>query len=270
MENRKNPHTWTLIVIILGTISFCCIGSIFIPSITSDFSIDQLMRFFAILFLISSIALVFLLLIDRRIYNKNLDILEKEYKEKLKILEINYQRKLEDETEKILQDTTPIFLEKWFSEISKAEYHSEREVETKFIYPLIRFLGYEFNDIHMQHSMKVPIGRQNVFAVADFVIDNPNTSEPLIVVEAKSTSQLLDLDVQNQARSYAFTIKAPYYLITNGVSLSLFKRDLSQDIQLLNTDIRTLKQNWGKLYGFIGNKVRSSKTLILENEGLVD
>ena len=140
-------------------------------------------------------------------------------------------------------------------EISNADYKSEREVETKFIYPLIRFLGYEFNDVHMQHSMNVPVGRQIVPAVADFIIDNPKTKEPFVVIEAKSTTQKLDLDVQNQARSICVHRKCPI-LSNNKMALRYLyiKRDVSQDVRLLAIDITNIQQYWEKLDSLLGKE----------------
>jgi len=254
MISQKKPHTWIVIVFILAFIFFCCIGSVYISTLYTESAPDQIFKFISIVLGIFFIAVMVFMLIDRQIYNRNLDNLAEEYNKKTKILEEEYQVKLNNKTEEIIRDTKPIYLHKWFDEISNADYKSEKEVETKFIYPLIRFLGYEFNDIHMQHSMKVPIGRQTVPAIADFIIDNPKTNEPFIVIEAKITTQKLDLDVQNQARSYAFTVNALYYLITNGIALSLYKRDVSQDIRLIAIDIKNIQQHWEKLDSVLGKK----------------
>lgn len=254
MEKIKTPHTLTIIVIIFASVLFCCIGSFLIPVITSDFSIESITRFLAILFFLSTVSLILILIVDRRIYKENVQIIDDKYQKSLESFRKDYQNKMNRKLNEVLQNTRPLYLERWCNEVATADYKNEKEVETKFIYPFIRFLGYELNDIEMQYSMKVPIGRQEVLAIADFVIFNPKTHVPLIVIEAKPPTQSLNTDVQNQARSYAFSMNAPYYIITNGISLSLYKRDVYQDNRLLAIDIKNLQNQWNKVDEILGTK----------------
>lgn len=241
MDQIKNPQTTIVLVILTATILICCNSVIFIPFLITGFTIELLSIFLAILFFISSFAILLILILDHRIYKKNLQILEK-----------NYQTKIHLRTNEILKDTKPLYIKNWCREISKAEFYNEKEVETKFLYPLIRFLGHKIEDVRMQYSMKVPIGRQSVGAIADFVVFNPKTNEPQIILEAKPPTQKLDSYVQNQARSYAFTLNAPYYLITNGVSLYLYERHVTQDLELLFISIDNLHKHWDEIANIIG------------------
>lgn len=140
--------------------------------------------------------------------------------------------------------------ESWFAEIQNATYASELEVETKYIYPMMRFLGYGLQDIRMRVEAIVRVGRADVRGIADWVVYKD--SHPMIVVEAKAVQQGLDVNVQEQARSYCFALNVPMYLLTNGREIKLYKRGVGFDELVFRATTAELPGKWGELYGLIG------------------
>jgi len=242
MEELKSPHIQIVIIVVIVSIIFCCISFTLIPALVSEFKTEVFLGVLALIFFISSAALIIVISIDHKIYKTNINIIER-----------NYQKILHNKTELILQDVMPSYIKNWCVEVSTTKYNNEKEVETKFIYPFMRFLGYKMEDIQMQYSTKVQVGRQAIAGIADFVIFDPFTKNPLLIIEAKHSSQKLDINVQNQARSYAYAINAPYYMVTNGVVVLLFKRKIGQDVRLLAVDVKNLHSHWEKFVNILGN-----------------
>ena len=56
------------------------------------------------------------------------------------------------------------------------------------------------------------------------------------------------------APSYASTLNAAYYLVTNGKQLKLFKRGVESDTRLLSCDSNKFVDVWQTLNEEIGNK----------------
>lgn len=140
--------------------------------------------------------------------------------------------------------------ESWFTEIQIATYASELEVEIKYIYPMMRFLGYGLQDIRMRVEVIVRVGRNDVRGIADWVVYKD--SHPMIVVEAKAVQQGLDANVQEQARSYCFALNVPMYLLTNGREVKLYKRGVGFDELVFHATTSELPAKWGDLYDLIG------------------
>jgi|DewCreStandDraft_4_1066084.scaffolds.fasta_scaffold25261_4 hypothetical protein len=140
----------------------------------------------------------------------------------------------------------------WRNEIIHTSYGSEIEVEVKFVYPLMRFLGYRINDLKMRVQVESQFGRQKVTGIADWVVYNQATGKPHIVIEAKDSTQRLDGPVQEQARSYAFALGAPMYLMTNGKEIVVYERNIEQDFCKLNLRVDAFSENWKMLELIIG------------------
>lgn len=140
--------------------------------------------------------------------------------------------------------------ERWFEEIQSATYASELEIEAKYVYPMMRFLGYELQDLRMRVDVIVRVGRNDVKGIADWVVYKD--SHPMIVIEAKAMQQGLDVNVQEQARSYCFALNVPMYILTNGREIMLYKRGVGFDELVFRANTSELSQKWGMLYELIG------------------
>jgi hypothetical protein len=136
-------------------------------------------------------------------------------------------------------------------EIKDITYRNEVEVEIKFIYPLMRFLGYGPSELKTRVPVEIQTGRKRTTVVADWVV---YLEKPYLVIEAKEPGQALSDSVQEQARSYAYGLGAPLYMLVNGKELTVFERRLDADTVLLHSTMNDLIEKWDILESIIGKK----------------
>lgn len=148
----------------------------------------------------------------------------------------------------------------WLAEVISAEYRNEVDVEINFVYPFIRFLGYELRDVYHRFSIAIPVGRQKVNGVADCVVFK--SGKPFIVFETKEQGQKLDYAVQEQARSYSYALNAPFYVLTNGRQIAIFERKIDNDVCLFRITVEELGINWHTIEQVIGKEARIGPKLV--------
>ena len=105
-------------------------------------------------------------------------------------------------------------------EIVQSKFNNEREVESKFIIPLLELLGYSADDRHEQLSVTMQMGSKKQRGTADFVLFAKNydklSEQALLIVEAKAP-KVKDLEEAIlQAQSYAVAKSCYFGLVTNG------------------------------------------------------
>lgn len=118
----------------------------------------------------------------------------------------------------------------WFDRITTLELRTEKEVETKFIVPLLTRLGY--NDDDRYDGMPIPAahGSRKTTLVIDFALFNCDIPElhnqPLLTVEAKRESRLLKKkeleNAHNQAKSYCLWAQCDYFMVTDSHTIQAF------------------------------------------------
>ena len=150
-------------------------------------------------------------------------------------------------------DAQAQFRTTWLS-APPAQFRNEIEVEVKFVYPLLKFLGFEDDDLSIREWVQFRVGRQIVKGEADWVVRR--NGKPFLVVEVKEPGVTLDDAVQEQARSYAFALKAPYYMVTNGKAVWLYRRGVEEDEAIVSCNVNELAQCWQQLVFYLrGNAV---------------
>jgi len=158
-------------------------------------------------------------------------------------------RRLREENERLA-------LEEWFRGIVDTSYRNETEVEVKFVYPLVRFLGYSNQSVDVRVPVEVRVGRKQIRGEADWVLwdrlTDPDHPHAIAVIEAKAFAQPLDNQVQSQARSYAFGLDAPTYAITNGQRLQIFRRGIQSDDCLVDCTVDDLSSAWPAIQEVLG------------------
>lgn len=159
-------------------------------------------------------------------------------------------KRLEGRISSISRTSMNAVRESWFDEIKSLEYGSELEVEAKFVYPLMRYLGYKPGNLRMRVDVTVRVGRADVRGISDWVVYENET--PKIVIEAKADGQWLDSQVQDQARSYCFALNVPMYILANGKEMKLFSRGVEGDKLIFHSGAAELPAKWGELYELIG------------------
>jgi hypothetical protein len=144
----------------------------------------------------------------------------------------------------------------WLKHLADTPYENEAEVESKFVFPLVQSLGYSVRDFSRRVPVGLRLGEQALAGEADWVLweaGHPG-GEPsaLAVIEVSPPDQTLDESVQARARSYAFGVGAPVYLITNGKQLQLYRRDVRTDPLLLECNVEEFAACWQHLYDLLG------------------
>jgi len=172
-------------------------------------------------------------------------------------------RTLGDLVQRLKQNATQVSCDEWLKGVTHINYRNEIEVEMKFIYPLIRFLGYDSGAFQIRVPVKVKVGRKETKVEADWVIWSTATTggkrQALIVVEAKGPGQALDGAVQAQARSYAFGLNAPTYVLTNGRRLQVFRRGVQSDTCVVDCGVNDLVNTWAEVEYAIGANAHMSE-----------
>lgn len=200
------------------------------------------------------------------------DIVEREGKkalatarEKIRELELNLQEsimrmeKLRSEHQSEIHNlSSKVRTEErtsWLNSMASREFKNEIEVEFKFIYPLVKYLGYSDDRFSIRHSVALKMGSQEAAGEADWVLWHHRPQggrKPLVIIEAKAANRDLDESAVSQARSYAFAMGTPYYLVTNGRQLRLYKRGVETDERILAVDSTNFAANWEVLEEEIG------------------
>jgi len=166
----------------------------------------------------------------------------------------------------------------WFDEVQAKNLRTEREVETKFILPLLMRLGYSEDDrydempVHASHGSK-----QTVLRIDVALFDTSNSICPnqvLLTVEAKREERLtrtVELDnAFNQARCYAMWTGCRHCLVTDGRAVILYRigtSTLEKESELIRFDRSKLKEEFPNLYRLCSKKTLSSNYIKAIVEG---
>lgn len=156
-------------------------------------------------------------------------------------------------------------LDPWFDEIAKKEFATEKEVEIRFIVPLLERLGYTEDDRADGFPIEIIVGSKRTVTEADFVLfDGRNRSmdNALLIIEAKRTTKRVK-DHVSQARSYAMFMGTPYYMVTNGDDILVFcyQSPLEADRQVFSGQRKTLGESFQELFGIIGKPQAAAKNI---------
>lgn len=135
------------------------------------------------------------------------------------------------------------------------EFNNEADVETRLVIPLLRALGYSNEDLCSKYPVVFQQGRRGRKPEADLVVfsgplKSINTS--LIVVETKTPGEAFD-GAKSQGESYAFNVRAPFLLITDGRNLELWQLNVSMEsVCVLQIPTDHLASARGQLEATIG------------------
>lgn len=172
----------------------------------------------------------------------------KDYKKMQKQFQSIIQNR-EDQILQLKKSLSYFEFDKWIESLRNVKYRNETEVEIKFVHTLVRFLGYKDEDAQIRVAIGVQVGRQQVSGQADWVL---NRGMDKIIIEAKAPYQALDEQVKEQAMSYAFALRASLYVITNGVSMKVFRRGITTDVCLIDCEVSKMRPLWEKIEKILG------------------
>jgi type I restriction enzyme M protein len=130
-------------------------------------------------------------------------------------------------------------------------FRNEKEVEMRLLHPLFRdILGYPENELHWGLPVPMQMGREKKTKEADLVANYHG--KPVITVEAKSPTEPVQAHL-GQVDSYAFHLKTPYSVITNGHQFLLRGYySFNSRINVIDETVDHLtSDNWQKLQNLI-------------------
>lgn len=119
--------------------------------------------------------------------------------------------------------------DEWFDKIQDKVFRTEKEVETKFILPLLARLGYTEDDRYDAMLIEGAEGSRKISLEIDFAMFASDTEEisdqTILIVEAKKehrlTKQTEMEKAQRQARSYAIWTGCKFGLITDSRTIQV-------------------------------------------------
>ena len=147
----------------------------------------------------------------------------------------------------------------WFDRIASLKLRTEKEVEIKFIVPLLARLGYGDDDRYDGMPVPAAYGSRKTTLVIDFALFNSTLSsirnQPLLTVEAKREGLLVkqrELEsAHNQAKSYCLWAQCDFFMITDSRTVQTFqiaRGQLGELAPLFACDRTDLPGRFGELY----------------------
>jgi hypothetical protein len=169
-------------------------------------------------------------------------------------IETSHQQALDTLTAAKIGELEELQVKSWLKVLMKPYWRAkvpEVEVETKFVFPLLRYLGYKESNMAMRVPVPMQEGSSKTMREADWVVWDEN-GNALVVVEVKAPNVSLSETVAKQARSYAFRLGAPAYITTNGKEIEVFHRGIIKDICVLSCATSQLSEKWGAIQSLAG------------------
>lgn len=170
----------------------------------------------------------------------------KRHQQELRRIESSHQQELDTLTNARVGELEKLRLKSWLKGLRSLPWSDkavEVEIEVKFVFPLLRYLGYEDKDIAIRVPVPMQEGSVKTVREADWVVWDENGSA-LVVLEAKAPSVPLGEAVAKQARSYAFRLGSPIYITTNGKEVQVFHRGVIDDRCVLSCTVGQLSEKW--------------------------
>jgi len=149
----------------------------------------------------------------------------------------------------------------WFEEVLTKKFRTEKEVENKFILPLLKRLGFNDDDRYDGMIVNAAHGSKQTTLEVDFALFNSENEnlegQPLLVAEAKKEDRLykqVELEkAQRQVKSYAVWLSCHFGLVTDSKSIQVI--DLFPSIKgmkvIFDCKRENLKEKFFGLYKLV-------------------
>lgn len=154
----------------------------------------------------------------------------------------------------------------WFDRIAGLELRTEKEVEIKFIVPLLARLGYSDDDRYDGMPVPAAHGSRDTTLVIDFALFNRGMesmkNQPMLTVEAKRENRLVkakDLaSAHNQAKSYCLWTQCDFFMITDSRTVQAYQVQrgrFGELSPLFACERHELKARFSELYAVLSKDV---------------
>jgi hypothetical protein len=152
--------------------------------------------------------------------------------------------------------------DEWFDRVTDKALRTEKEVEIKFIVPLLSRLGYSEEDRYDGMPVPAAHGSRSTILVIDFALFNSDLealrNQPLLTVEAKREQRLAKakelLSAHNQAKSYSLWTQCDFFLVTDSRTIQVFhvaRGGLEGPSPLFSCSRQELKSHFAELYRLV-------------------
>ncbi|ALG67886.1 type I restriction enzyme HsdR N-terminal domain-containing protein [Beggiatoa leptomitoformis] len=150
--------------------------------------------------------------------------------------------------------------------LADKQLRTEKEVEMKFIIPLLFKLGFNETDRYDDMAINAATGSKPTVLHIDFALFNSELeslkNQVLLTVEAKRENRLTTqkeiIQARNQAKSYALWTGCSFCLITDGNIIEVFslpRTHLEKETILFNCSRIELASKFSELYKIISKSV---------------
>jgi hypothetical protein len=157
----------------------------------------------------------------------------------------------------------------WFDRIVLSHLRTEKEVEIKFIVPLLSKLRYSEDDRYDGMPVPAAYGSRATTLIIDFALFNAELeslrNQPLLTVEAKHEHRLVKAKevtaAHNPAKSYSLWTQCDFFMVTDSRLLQMF--DLTSrglqgavpDTPAFSCERKELKERFEELYSLASKEV---------------
>ena len=153
----------------------------------------------------------------------------------------------------------------WFDRIASLDLRTEKEVEIKFIVPLLARLGYGDDDRYDGMPVPAAQGSRKTTLIIDFALFNSSLSslcsQPLLTVEAKREGRLAKqqeiVGAHNQAKSYCLWTQCDFFMVTDSRTIQTFhiaRGRLGELAPLFACERNELPVRFGDLYARVSKE----------------
>lgn len=170
-------------------------------------------------------------------------------------------------TEQVLTPPPPAWnSDGWFDQLENLELRTEKEVEIKFIVPLLTRLGYSDNDRYDGMPVPAAHGSRETTLFIDFALFNSSLdslrNQPLLTVEAKRETRLIKqrelMSAHNQAKSYCLWTQCDFFIVTDSRTIQAFhiaRGRLGELAPLFVCERHHLSSRFSELYALLSKEV---------------
>lgn len=160
----------------------------------------------------------------------------------------------------------------WFDRIEHKVLRTEKEVELKFIVPLLAKLGYSEDDRYDGMPIPAAHGSRATTLVIDFALFNTAIealrNQPLLTVEAKREERLKKAkeirNAHNQAKSYCLWTQCDYFMVTDSRTVQVFhvaRGGIEVLSPLFSCSRQDLRSQFDALYKLVSKEVLTARYL---------
>lgn len=150
----------------------------------------------------------------------------------------------------------------WFDRVVGLELRTEKEVEIKFVVPLLLRLGYTDDDRFDGMPVPAAHGVRGTTLIIDHAVFNSQLDalkgQPLMTIEAKRDGYLSKAKqirhAHDQAKSYCFWTQCEFFMLTDGRVVQVYRvgRGRFDEItSLIEVPKESLKDGFADLYGLV-------------------